>query len=240
MSVEYGETFPFMFYTTSMTEAKPAHLRPGTLVRIEYTSGTPTEIFEKKQYDKLISLRVLEYPNEAIQQFGVVKAIEGERLLVYLGRCDDINNIDRSACTYVPTKYVPVIFESWASDDSTPKVIKVGDYLTVHHNGVIQEGECTDVYSVRVYQHIVKRQFTVTAVESKSFLVSNDHHSEIRLSVGVFDSGCVFENGKPVSADSIRIGDVIEVEWGGEILESYPGQFASFYVARIISRSTNS
>lgn len=239
MSVEYGDTFPFMFYTTSMTEAKPANLRPGTLVRIEYTSGTPTEIFEKKQYEKLISLRVLEYPETAIKDFGVVKAVEDDRLLVYLGRCDDINDIDRSACTYVPTKYVPVLTRSWASDDVLSEKIEIGDYVSVHHNGVLREGaprECTDVYSVSVYKTVTVQQFLIAEIESKSFVITNERNT-IRISAGLFDSGYVFENGQPVSADSIHIGDVIEIEWSGEVLASFPGQLSDFYVARIVSRT---
>lgn len=238
MSVKYDDGFPFMFYTAVMSEAQPLDLRTGTRVRIEYDSGTPKEIFEKQQYRKIVSLRILPNPETATTQFGVVKAVENDRLLVYLGRCDDINTIDRSACTYVSTKYVPVVQDGYGLESQISEKIEVGDYVQVFHSGVIRESapsECTEVYSVKLLRGHSMAQFTVSEIRSSDLILTNEKHV-MRLGFG----STAFENGQPVELDTLRVGDVLEIEWDGTVYTSFPGQFGLIYVIRIVSRSTDS
>ena len=92
-----------------------------------------------------------------------------------------------------------------------------------------------DVYSVTVCPKIVK-QYTV------GYSPNADEYIMVggcKVSRSFFEAGNVFENGEPVSFDSIKEGDVLEVVYNGEILTSMPGQFGHIDIIRVVSRAGN-
>ena len=228
--------YPFPCYTSVGSVLKLADIREGQRMTIRYTGDDLSKIFAKKQYKKIRELRALELPAGATTQFGVVKEIGEDRLLVYFGRCDDIADIAPADCTYVPIRHVPILPDDLFADREQEIKIDVGTYVRVFHSGETAERTLADVYSVRVCMQVITKQFRVTRILNDAFWIHGDDDT-MRLGHGIFDDGEVFENGKPVNADSIRIGDVLEVAWSGMVAQSYPGQFGSVYAVRVAKRT---
>lgn len=228
--------YPFPCYTAVGSVMKLADISVGQRMTIRYTGGDLVRIFAKKQYKKIREMRQIELPEGATREFGVVKEVGEDRLLVYLGRCDDIADIDPADCTYVPIRHVPVVSADLFSAEEQEIRLEVGTYVRIFHSGEIAEGALRDVYSVAVCMNVITQQFRVCELRGSDILLRSAENL-MMLGHGIFESGQVFEDGQPVSLDSIRIGDVIEIEWDGTVLTTFPGQFGSVYAARVVART---
>ena len=71
LTFPYRGGFPFRIYTAVGTEAKGVDFSTGVRMKIVY-DGDLTEIFANKQYEKIREARILEMPEEAMWQFGVI------------------------------------------------------------------------------------------------------------------------------------------------------------------------
>lgn len=98
------------------------------------------------------------------------------------------------------------------------------------------EGTLLEVYRVSVHTDPMTRRYRVIGIPGGGILLHSENDT-MRLGHSLFDAGEVFEDGVPVSADSIRIGDEIEVTWDGMVMTSYPGQFGYIFAVRVVGRT---
>ena len=196
----------------------------GTKMRIYYRAG------EDGAYGEIVKMEA-EDEYAPVFLHGIV-CRTGETLLVHPEpwRVLDTAKVDPAECYEIPMTGVPLVWRmthEWIEDINT---VQVGDYVMVYHSETMDTASRpSEVYRVIACGN-VNKQMTATVLSEKRILLNG-----IQLSRSIFDNGKVLDmTGNVISFEDVSTGDLFEVQHGGEILTSSPGQFGHLHSVRRI------
>ena len=158
----------------------------------------------------------------------------GETLLVHPDPWSvlDPAAADPADCYEIPLKGITVTNGLQQDGGVDIHDIRVGDFVQVRYSEKMDTAtRPAKIYSVTLCQNVTK-QMTVSQVSEglNRILLGGT-----ALSRGIFDEGHVLDtSGNTVAFADVCVGDLFEVQFGGEILASMPGQFSHLHVVRRI------
>ena len=212
-------------------------LADGGTVSLEYLGhlGTQLTVYhragEPGVYGEIVKIETEDL--ESVFLHGIV-CRAGETLLVHPEpwRVLDTAGVGPAECFEIPLLGVPLVTErshEWIGDIGK---VQVGDHVSIYHSERMESpNRPFEVYSVALCQNITEQR-TVSQVSAglNRILLGGT-----ALSRSIFDAGKVLDaSGKPVAFEEVSVGDLFEVQHGGEILTSAPSQFGHLHVVRRI------
>ena len=199
--------------------------RLGTQLTVYHRAGEPGV------YGEIVKIEIEE--TESVFLHGIV-CRAGETLLVHPEpwRVLDTAEVDPAECFEIPLLGVPLVAElshEWIGDIGK---VQVGDHVSIYHSEKMESpNRPFEVYSVALCQNITEQR-TVSQVSAG---LNRIILGGTKLSRSIFDAGKVLDaSGKPVAFEEVSVGDLFEVQHGGEILQSAPSQFGHLHVVRRI------
>ena len=181
---------------------------------------------------EIIRVEILER-GEDVRLHGIVCRV-GETLWVHPRPQEvlDPAKVDPADCYEIPLRGVPVGNRLPPDPTMSAEDLKVGDFVTVYHSEqMVSSNQPDEVYSVIRCGNVVE-QMTVSRVNEEMGQIWLD---DVELSVGNHENGLILDgSGKALSLADISVGDIFEVQHGGEILTSAPSQFGHLHVVRRI------
>lgn len=212
-------------------------LADGGTVSLEYLGhlGTQLTVYhragEPGVYGEIVKIETEDL--ESVFLHGIV-CRAGETLLVHPEpwRVLDTAGVDPAECFEIPLLGVPLVAErshEWIGDIGK---VQVGDHVRIYHSERMESpNRPFEVYSVALCQNITEQR-TVSRVNTD---LNRILLGGTALSRHIFDAGKVLDaSGKPVAFEEVSVGDLFEVQHGGEILTSAPSQFGHLHVVRRI------
>jgi membrane protein YqaA with SNARE-associated domain len=158
----------------------------------------------------------------------------GEILLVHPEpwRVFDPADVDPADCLEIPLAGVSLTEAMPPLPIEDIAEIRVGDFVRVQYSEKMESANRPKkVYSVALCQNITEQR-TVSQVSAG---LNRIILGGTKISRSIFDAGKVLDaSGKPVAFEEVSVGDLFEVQHGGEILQSAPSQFGHLHVVRRI------
>ena len=212
-------------------------LADGGTVSLEYLGHLGTQLIvyhragEPGVYGEIVKIEIEE--TESVFLHGIV-CRAGETLLVHPEpwRVLDTAGVDPAECFEIPLLGVPLVAErshEWIGDIGK---VQVGDHVSIYHSERMESpNRPFEVYSVALCRNITEQR-TVSQVSAG---LNRIILGGTAISRSIFDAGKVLDaSGKPVAFEEVSVGDLFEVQHGGEILQSAPSQFGHLHVVRLL------
>lgn len=198
----------------------------GTQLRIYHRAGEPGT------YGEIVRIE-MEEQGEPVLLHGIV-CRTGETILVHPEpwRVLDVAGVDPAECYEIPLTGVPIGNRLMPTEPLSTEELKVGDFVQIRHSERMASARKPyEVYCALLCNNITE-QMTVREISNGLNRIILEGTA---ISRRIFDEGHVLDaSGNAVAFEDISVGDLFEVQHGGEILQSAPSQFGHLHVLRRI------
>ena len=211
-----------------------SELETGDRVRVEHNGDITADGMIRFSYVYSISKELDASAQQCVIHGVVVSA--GETLVIhpYPERMlTGADQTDREACYEIRLTGVPCLDSMGMLSESE---WKVGDFVEVQLSQEALDAatqatvagapkQLGDVYSISRCENNV-RKMAVREIQSDRLILE-----DVALGRNLFDEGKVLDtNGRVVLFEHVRVGDVLEVQYGGLTMPSLPGQLSHIHI----------
>lgn len=212
----------------------------GDRVRVEHTGEATVDGFRRFDYIRTI-VKTLDASLQQGNIHGVVVSV-GDTLLVHPHpeTVLDIFRVSHEACYEIPLQGVPLVDGSSESGMLSAAELKVGDFVEVKVSQSILDSalqltvvgapkQLSDAYSISRCKNTVKL-VTVGEINGDRLFFEG-----VMLGRTLFDEGKVRDPfGRILTFEQVKVGDVLEVQFSGEVMLSSPGQYSHIHTVKYL------